>query len=402
MAKPIGVDFGATGIKVAMTDKTDRKGITKVTRIGRRPLEDGDVIAGRIQAKKKVATALSAALDDIKAPRGAPLAIAVGGEDVAVTLRMIPGAFKPGEWVEHLRNSKTMAELSPTLRTVDANISVVPLERTPSGHVVAVAGISRKLLADLEAVAAVTGRRIGIIEPSAASLVRSLARPRVHDVAVIVDIGHSQTIIACRKGPDLLWVECIPTGGKTITEVLAQQFKLSQEDAAQLKATLHAEDVDDDAFGKHDAREQAIGFMEDDDDEDVWGKANIRDIDPEDAAAQAERDQTKALTARVDELIDDIASVIESRMRDDGAPAPDGVLITGRGGLVPGTVERMQERLRVPVHGGLPMADIAVNKFSRPYVQRDPSGGSKSYRVPSSTQRDFAVAIGAAQHPQVR
>lgn len=400
MGKAIGVDLGATGIKVAVADRPGRDGISKVTRIGRRSLEDGDITAGRIKASKKVTAALSAALSDIKAPKKAPLVVSVGGDDVALRWISVPHGFKPTEWRDHIRHAKELSELSPTLLMKDAAISVVPIRPEPQGYLVAVAGINRAVRDQIVKIGEALNRQVQIIEPSAASLLRAMARPTVRDVAVLVDIGHSQTIVAGREGPDLRWVDCLQSGGHAITGALAQECQLSNEEAEAEKKVLFARDVDDDAFGKYSAREQAQAFLDDDDDPDLWGRPDLRDLDPDQVAEQESRDRTRVLTHAVDNLLDGIAETIERRTRSGYLP-PAGVVLTGRGAMVKGINQRLEDRLGITVHAGLPQASIPVNNFSRPFAQRDPSKGKNGFVIPNATEREFAVAIGAAQHQQV-
>src|SRR5689334_10439890 len=102
MSTRVGVDLGATAVRVVEVNGLNKDSFAQVTRAAIVPLQPGAIVAGRIQDPTAVAWALSRALKDAKiSPYGVVLGLA--SPNTAIAKVSMPGTLKPGEWASVLR-----------------------------------------------------------------------------------------------------------------------------------------------------------------------------------------------------------------------------------------------------------------------------------------------------------
>lgn len=391
----VGVDIGATAIRAVMlAPGSARDRNVEVIRMGARRL-DSAVSEGNITQPSQVALNLESVLDDIDAPSGAPLAIAVSGKNTALGWFGLPPSLKLSERMDYIRSNVQRIE---TLDTKDAALSLVPLGIQAGDDALAsVAAVHRDRLRVLERICERVGVTLGVVDLSASALLRASVRPEAQDAMVLVDIGDTHTTVAMRVSTHLRWVETIPKGSRSITAALVGTSDLDESAAELLKQQLVAHELEP---GSVDGAEQFATTVASDDA--MWGGEVARDNDRGDDDPQAR--YGPALTVAVDRLMDAIGDVIQNRTRDHKSVRPAGIALAGRGSLVKGMTRRLQERTRLPVHGALPWATFIENEFTRPFMTADPTtnGRKERYVMLPDTELAFAIAIGMAMTPVVR
>lgn len=399
----IGVDLGATGIRVVrIADASPKDGVVRIERASHASLPTGAINEGKINNPRNVAAALDQSLQDIKAPRSAPLALAVSGNQAAMTWVNVPNGFRPDERMAFIRSNLEM--VGQNVLVSESSLSVVPVAKTAKHTTVAVAAVNRKHLVTIRAILEEVKRNAVVIDLSAAALLRALARPRANDTMALVDIGDTHTVIAMRVGPHLRWVETVPVGGKSVTAALTAATDMNEDDAERAKYSLMARDVTEaELAGALDPVAAAAAVI-DDDDADMWDEAAAQELTAdarrnEEQVTYAKR--TRILTDAVDDLINDIAAAIEARVRVEQQHEPAGVALAGQGALIKGMNARFQDRFGSPVVGALPWAEFDINEYTRRFAQVDPTskGRKQTYVVPPASQRQFAVAVGMAMSP---
>lgn len=399
--KVIGVDIGATGVRVAQVASATpgKDGFVDVPRIAFRALPAGAVSEGRVSNRKQVVAALNAALADIKGSRHSPLAVAVAGKHTALKWVSIPLSFKPDERVQFVR--RNLKTLSPSLTPGDAAISLMPMRPSADGRhmLCAVAGLNKTWLAKFQEVMrdGVRGN-LAVLDLTASALLRAYVRPSADDAAIIADVGASQTVVALRRGPDLMWVESIAGGTDTIRTALSTRAEINEDEAERLITQLVARDVDVEAVrdGLGPNIDAAAAVADDDLFDDIGPLATATRLNP-DAVVEAE--QTEILTSAVDEICDGIAKAIEEHQGDATHVPPAGVSLVGRGSMVRGMNARLAQRTGLPAHGALPLTRIPVNSFTRQFAQLDPTASRERHHIPPAVERQFAVAVGMALTP---
>lgn len=384
----VGVDLGATEIRAAriQTPTFGKDAKVVVTGVAARP-SDGAVTEGRVVSVGNLAGPLSQTLEDLNVRGNTPVAVAVSGRNVGVALRRISSGFEPSEWRPAVRVHG--GQLTTALSAADADLSIVPLG-VDAGHVVlSIVGADKTHAATITRLFTQVPGTLHHIEPAAASLLRAYTHTHPDDTteSVLVSIGHSHTLVVGRRGPHLVSLTTLNDGVATITSRLKVDAGIGQDDAERLVRRLVA--TDRSVIPTTVAAAELEGGLDTFDG--LTAPAQTR------TTADAQTTYGDIFTDAVDDLVNQIASAVETTVETDGEllTDPAGVVLTGRGALLRGIARRVESRLALPCYGGLPWASVRVSDQTRPMLAAEPSNPDSLY-VPSDTWHRFGVAIGAA------
>lgn len=371
----IGVDLGATAIRVAEISGVDRDEFAVVTRMSIVPLPDSSkddpwIVAGRIANPQGLAAALAKAFSEAGVPRYG-FVLGHTSKAVAVATTRLPGSVKTTERVQAIRNAGK--EISPLVPLAQAELGVnfVRSDKTAEDvtwDTLTVGAALSEEVAKLNALCKLAKLTPRAIDLSGVALTRALVRTSAdaREVATVVDIGATKTTVVTRRGRHVRSIRTVTTGGVNITRALQSVAGESFEDAELRKKSLRL-------------------------------TAAVAEADPglsygaEDAAELLDdKTRTKiegAFNEAGEELVNQIATSVEFDAEAHGS-FTEGVSLTGGTALLLGLKERLQQRLGVPVQVGRPWATILPHKRNLAYK----TGGKDDPVV----LQQLATAVGLA------
>ena len=353
----VGVDIGANAVRVVQIDGIDDDGFAIITKVGISTLKAGSFSGGRIRNPQNVAAALVKALKDAGVPRYG-FVIGLSAPDVAVARYALPAAVSPNERASALATMgiQISPSLDPELSTLAT--SLVRIDAMADGTenaVLTVAGALTEDVESLKTVCKLAGAPPKAIDLSGVASMRSLVRTYsdASEIATIVDIGSSKTIISTRQGAFLRSMRTITAGGDDITRAILAITGEDHSQAERRKASLRlpglGEDIDS-----------------------VVTSVNINYFDEDETNLESQTSQriTNALMRTSENLIDTIAQVLESDGASTGA-FTQGISLSGGGALLRGFKERLAQRVGVPVLVGRPWAKIQRNRKTNEMLDHD-------------------------------
>ena len=362
MKYTVGVDIGATSIRVVAVRGIDSKGYAAVTRVGVAPLREGTIVAGKIKNQIQAAQALVRALEMAGVPRYG-FVVGYGGSDMAVTRRQLPASVKPEEYVHAIRTMDM--PITPNLTLDESVLCVNPVRTLTSaaGQSVTqlvVSVIKKEEIEDLQKLMLLAGCQPRAIDLSAAGLLRALVRAKTdsNEVATIIDIGETKITVATRQGVHLRSVRVVPGGGSLLTRAIMSQTGETYEEATNRRQILQL------GTGVTDmpvALNTAYGEV-------TPPSSTLSDSHPDNALAEA-------VERSVTDLIEQIASSIENDASAFGNTLTQGLTITGLSSQIPGLKDRIHQRLGVNVLIGRPWARLENTTNNQPLVAQ---GGTEN------------------------
>lgn len=372
--KRVGIDIGATVVRVVEVDGLDRDGNARVTKIGVIPLGHNAVSAGRIRNPLTVAQSVSRALRKAGVS-GYGAIVGVASAQTALGRVDIPAAVHADERSGVIRNGRR--EISPTVLIEQSKMSVSYVGPGFSSEQLPVAR-TVVALAERQAVDAIVEVcRLGHVAPraldlSAAALMRALVRAPLDnaDVHTIIDIGDSKTIVTTREGMNLRSARVVNAGGSNLTRAIQTAAQINQKDAESLKRVMRLTG----ALQARRPMEATPGYGSDD--------IAVTEV------TQNETLVEEALHSAANALIDSIAQSVEM----DAAQAhsmTQGITVVGGGGQLLGIRERLANRIGVPVTHGDPWAVVVPSRNTQAFL--DERG-----QVDPVFLSSLSVAIGLA------
>ena len=344
----IGVDIGANAVRVVQIDGIDDDGFAIITKVGISTLKAGSFSGGRIRNPQNVAAALVKALKDAGVPRYG-FVIGLSAPDVAVARYALPATVSPNERASALATMgiQISPSLDPELSTLAT--SLVRIDTMGDGTENAVLTVAGALTEDIESLITVcklAGATPKAIDLSGVASMRSLVRTYsdASEIATIVDIGSSKTIISTRQGAFLRSMRTITAGGDDITRAILAITGEDHSQAERRKASLRLPGIGED----YDSVVASVN-------------TNYFDEDETNLESQTAQRITNALMRTSENLIDTIAQVLESDGASTGA-FTQGISLSGGGALLRGFKERLAQRVGVPVLVGRPWAKIQRNR----------------------------------------
>lgn len=336
----VGVDIGATGVRVVEIGGVDSSGYAIVRRAARVPLREGAIVAGEIKNPALLGQILAQALKQAGVPRQG-FVLGTTSRFAAVSHLDSPVAVAAHERTDQIRLSRH--EVSPTVPLADSAISwnLVEVRKSavPPTNVLNVALMLRRELEELRRVCKIASAQPQAIDLTAAGLLRALVRVPEDDRAIttIVDIGASKTLVATRQGTQLRSLRTIVSGGSIITRALMGSEDIDFDEAEDRKRFLRLPD--------HHAPLATGGYAE-----------------PEGSGLTPRSTAERTLTTAVDQLIEEIAKSISVDSQAHQRDLTRGIQLTGGGARIPGLPERLQARIGVPVVLTKPWAELALPK----------------------------------------
>lgn len=159
----------------------------------------------------------------------------------------------------------------------------------------------------------------------------SVLTKRQKDLGVcVVDLGAGTTGVAVYEEGDLLHTSIIPIGSQHLTNDLAIGLRTGIETAEKVKV----------AYGHCDIR--AV---------DKNQEINLSDFDPSEQQTTLRGLVVEIIEARLEEIFDRVNAELKRINRDGKLPA--GIVLTGGGANLPGTVDFAKKHLRLPSSMGV-------------------------------------------------
>lgn len=380
----VGVDIGATAVRVARVTRIADDGFALVDRVGVARLREGSVIAGVIKSPQTVAMAIAAALKSAGVS-GYGAVVGLSSPNVAVAVQNIPSMVGPDGRVSSLRALNR--QISPTLplATSELATSLIRSERTAEGvenDVTLVAAASRADVGQLSTVCSLAKLTPRAMDLSAAATARALYRGPADaaDTAAIVDVGATKVTVATRQGRHLRSLRVLPGGGDELTRALMRDAGMELEEAERRKRMLSLPDASRVSADLVEPEMFAGGY----------GAEGVQQ--EESMAPRTTLDMV--LVSIADSLIEQVAQALENHAVTHGS-YPQGVVLCGGGSLLKGLKERMSQRLGVPVHLGAPWARLASNRSTATLFNAD---GVESPQA----MMELTTAIGLASWEEPR
>jgi len=336
MAEMIGVDIGATAVRVVQVAGVDSRGMAIVTKVGISPVAEGAIIAGRIRKPEEVSVALVRAFKEAGINRRYGFVIGIESPEISLTSISLPAALKRDERGGAIRTMNK--PLAPTFGISDSAISTCLIEtselnKTPM-HTVSVAAALRSEVDMLSTVCALAKATPRSIDLTGAGLLRAYTRanPENHEIGTVVSIGASRVTVATRSGMHLRSLRTVAGAGSEITRAIIQATGEEYDRAEELKILAR---IDNSGFNKASSSYQLDESFS---------------MDGSDPVERAIANSTNI-------LVDSIAQAIESDANNFNSFS-QGVVLVGGTALLRGLKEKLTQRIGIPVSIGRPWAEI--------------------------------------------
>lgn len=351
----VGVDIGASAVRVAGVDGVTSEGLALVSRVGIEPLPRGAVVAGRIRDERTVAAALLRALKSAGVSRQG-FVIGLTSPDTSLSARDVPLGMRRSERIPALRLSET--SVASTFSIEDAALSTYLAGQNTNhdGVSMSTIGVAAVRSADLDMLISICERARcspKAVDLTAAGTLRSFVRVGSSPaVGTVVDIGATQTTVISREGPHMRSLRTTVGAGDDLTQAFAAGSGLSFDEAETAKSALQLSTSQTNT---------SRGYFE--------GAGE----DPGEAA----------VSKAVDLLVDAIAQSIESDSNSFGS-APQQIALCGGGALLRGLKGRLRVRTGTPT------------KIARPWVELEWSKRNAEHFKEGKADPLVLMTLGAA------
>lgn len=350
MSATVGVDIGASAVRVVEVAGTNRDSYAQITRAATAPVQPGAVVGGRIEDPTAVAWALTRALKEAKVS-GYGVVLGLTGALTAVSRVSMPAALAPQEWSRVLRTAGR--EISPKIPIGSSALSMYPLAPVgadPTAERVLLAAAAKQ--DQLDAVLHVC--REAKIVPRAVDLagaatMRCMTRATAGnaDVATLVDIGATKITVATREGLHLRSLRTLEHGADRITKALMGRLECSGDEAEQRKRSMRPGTGESAAVTNRPAR---------------YG---VQETSSVTEATDIEAEAQEVLSTAIDQLVEAIAVAIENDASAHPDATSEGIVLAGGGALQRGLKERLVRRTGVAAMVGRPWATVVPSKATR-------------------------------------
>lgn len=336
MADSIGVDIGATAVRIVQVAGVDSRGMAIVTKVGISPIPDGAVMAGRIRKPDEVSVALVRAFKEAGINKRYGFIVGMESPEISLSTISLPAAIKRDERSSAIRTMNK--PLSPTFGISDSAISTCLIEtqeinKTPMHTVSVAAGLRAEvdLISSVCAIAKATPRAIDL---TGAALLRSFTRanPDNHEISTIVSIGATRITVATRSGMHLRSLRTVAGAGNEITRAIMQATGDDFERAEELKI---------------------MSRLDNQSNKKATSSYQIEESFDQDGSSPLDR----SIANSTNILVDSIAQAIESDANNFNSWT-QGVVIVGGTALLRGLKDKLTQRLGIPVSIGRPWAEI--------------------------------------------
>lgn len=347
--KTVGVDIGSTAVRVAQVDGLNEDSLAKVSKCAVVPLAPGAVVNGRIKDTKLVGFTVAKALK-LASASGYGIIVGTSTPEAAIAPVKLPQAVKPADFANAvILQGKPISPRVPLDSSAISMFEVGQDDELEARFLLGAATEASEVSHLFEAVKAAKAAPRAI-DLAGAGTMRALTRtfPNTSDVVTIVDIGATKTTVVTRQGQFLRSVRTLEIGGDDITRALMGATDESYDIAERRKRSLDLRQQPSSA-GPAETK-ASYGVMET-------------------TAVQSDNSGLdrilEALHFSADQMIESIATVIESEtVRYPGAPT-QGVVLAGGGALLRGLKESVSARTGVPALLGRPWAVLTSQKAAK-------------------------------------
>lgn len=360
----LGLDIGATGIRVVELEPKLHEGFFVLRKVGFEPLPPGSIIEGQIVDETTVASAVTTAIRNAKFPMVGFVAGVSHGAQAG--LLDIPAGAKESER-EHLIREAQLSMLSTfddaySLRLSWRLLDTYVDEENVKHERLAISAAHQDTVRTIEKTLDMAGVRPRAIDLTGAALIRSLVRlaPGERTIQTLVDIGAEKTLVTTRTGPVPRSVREIPRGGRHVTDELMRELGANPDLVEEQKRRMELPSVGDNA----ESFSSAPGMS----------SLEGRQVSTAEAALQN----------AVDRLVTEISETIDSDSSTFPQNPTQGVTLIGGGARLHGLREYLAARLMVPVFVGNPWIAPEFNRQTS-FLEGDPEALS-----------DLTVAAGLA------
>lgn len=360
---PVGVDIGATAVRVAEVTDPDGDGYVTINRAAVVTLPAGAVVGGRIRDPLAVAGAigLAARQTDLS---GRPAAVGVSSTRSTVTQLAVAAGIGADD-IDLVLRSTADQLAAASFEDVAVTAKLVETVRTNAGlrsHRIVVSTVPTAELTEVKDVIRLAGLTPVAADLAGAAVARSLLRhdPESPHVTLVVDIGEGLCSMLVVDGEHLRSLQTINGGGADVTSQVAH-FLGSVPAAAEIQKRH---------LSINTAPKSRIVPRSTFDDT----ASTVDRIDHQTPGEEALAAAAAALVDRIDEYRHS-EGINDMRVTQ--------IVLTGGGARLRGLPELVEDRLRVPTRMGRPWAKLTKKV-------RDANPG----RPDTELLDDLAVAVG--------
>ncbi len=348
-SKRVGVDIGSTAVRVVQVDGLNEDSLAKVSKCAVIPLAPGAVINGRIKDTKLVGFTLAKAL---KAAGVSAYGVVVGTStpEAAIAPIKLPEAVKPGDFSNAVRlQGKPISPRVP-LDSSALSLFEVGKDYDLGARFLLAAATDASEVANLAEAVRAAKAAPRAIDLAGAATMRALTRtiPNTSDVVTIVDIGSTKTTVITRQGQFLRSVRTLEIGGDDVTRALMGAADENYAISERRKRSLDLRSLPSSTTSE--VAQTSYGVMDS-----TSVQVTSKELDR----------LLEALHFSADQLIESIATVIESETVRYPAAPTQGIVLAGGGALLRGLKESISARTGVPTLLGRPWAVFTSQKAAK-------------------------------------
>lgn len=346
----VGLDVGTDTIRVVQ-GKLEETG--RINIIGAAAVPANGLRKGVIVDIDEAVSSISAVLEKVERMTGVPVAhanVSVGGNHIAcmdskgvIAVSRADGEISENDVIRVIDASQAVS--IPPNREV---IHVIPKTFTLDGQSgikdpIGMTGIRLEVetiiihgalpfLKNLNKAITQAGLEVDQLVLSPLAAAQSVLNKRQKELGVaLIDLGAGTTSLAVYEENNLIHTAIIPIGSMHITNDIAIGLRCTIDTAEKVK-TLYGQ-----------ASPQLV---------DKLAEIDMSKLDPEEETRVPQQLVAEMIEARLEEIFDRITAELKRIDRDGKLPA--GIVLTGGGAALPGTVEFAKHYLRLPVSIGVP------------------------------------------------
>ncbi len=346
----VGLDVGTDSIRVVQ-GKLEETG--RINIIGAASVPANGLRKGVIVDIDEAVSSISAVLEKVERMTGVPVAhanVSVGGNHIScmdskgvIAVSRADGEISENDVIRVIDASQAVS--IPPNREV---IHVIPKTFTLDGQSgikdpIGMTGIRLEVetiiihgalpfLKNLNKAITQAGLEVDQLVLSPLAAAQSVLNKRQKELGVaLIDLGAGTTSVAVYEENNLIHTAIIPIGSMHITNDIAIGLRCTIDTAEKVK-TLYGH--------------ASPAFV------DKLAEVDMSKIDPEEETRVSQQMVAEMIEARLEEIFDRVTAELKRIDRDGKLPA--GIVLTGGGAALPGTVEFAKHYLRLPVSIGVP------------------------------------------------
>lgn len=344
MKTTVGVDIGASGVRVAEVLGLDSNGYALVRKHAFVPLSPGVIIADKISRPNIVAAALQSAMKQAGIVRK-PIVLGLTSRQSAIAYDLAPIGLSRSDRESIIRNNSREISSSVSLAQGSISTSVVGTTQQGDGTLMSqmlVGVAAAEEVRQLMQIAKLARIQVQAVDLSGMATLRAYLRPTPDssNCLALVDIGSIYTTVVVADGPYIRSIRTLAGGGSNITRALqSTDSTLTREELEEKKAnyTLRSFSsfTSDSVFGS---------YMADTDGE-LQGNLGHATVD-------------EAVERVVGDLVNQIRDVLDAEAALKPLDKVQSIVLAGRGSLLGGLKEFIASTIGLPTSIRRPIAKI--------------------------------------------